>query len=120
MGWEIEFTDEWGEWYWSLTEEQQDAVVARLEMLEDQGPTLGRPTAAEIDGSKVPHLKELRCSKDGALRILFVFDPRRCAVLLVGGDKTGRWKDWYREAIPEAERLYEVLLEELREEGEIS
>ena len=77
MGWEIEFTDEWGEWYWSLTEEQQDAVVARLEMLEDQGPTLGRPTAAEIDGSKVPHLKELRCSKDGALRILFVFGTAR-------------------------------------------
>ena len=52
------------------------------------------------------------------LRILFVFDPRRVAVLLVGGNKTGRWNAWYATAIPQADALYDTLLNELREEGQ--
>lgn len=49
--------------------------------------------------------------------MLFVFDPRQQAVLLLGGDKHDQWNEWYRHAIPEAERLYDVYLEELRDEG---
>jgi hypothetical protein len=50
---------------------------------------------------------------------LFAFDPRRTAILLIGGDKTGRWQRWYEEAIPVADRLYDEYLEELRREGEL-
>jgi hypothetical protein len=62
-------------------------------------------------------MKELRCSDEGALRVLFAFDPRRTAILLLGGDKTGGWDEWYRVAVPLADALYEVYLAELREEG---
>ncbi len=62
-------------------------------------------------------MKELRASKDGALRILFIFDPIRRAVLLVGGDKTGQWEQWYHEAIPAANELYDAYLEHIRKEG---
>jgi hypothetical protein len=53
----------------------------------------------------------------GNFRIIFAFDPRRSAILLLGGDKTGRWEEWYREAIPMADGLYEAYLAELKEEG---
>ena len=62
-------------------------------------------------------MKELRVSREGALRVLFAFDPRRHAILLLGGDKTGEWTAWYRRAIREADDLYEAHLEELRREG---
>jgi hypothetical protein len=62
-------------------------------------------------------MKELRVSAEGQLRVLFAFDPRRAAILLLGGDTTGRWAEWYRTAIPEADRLYDAYLEELRAEG---
>ena len=64
-------------------------------------------------------MKELRCSQDGALRILFAFDPRREAILLVGGDKAGDWDNWYDRAVPEADRLYTEYLAEIRREGTI-
>lgn len=63
-------------------------------------------------------MKELRVSKEGALRVLFAFDPRRHAILLVGGDKSGRWAEWYRLAIPEADDLYDAHLGELRRANE--
>jgi hypothetical protein len=69
-----------------------------------------------LTGSRLPNLKELR-PRGGFLRCLFAFDPRRIAILLLGGDKRDRWADWYRDAIPEAERLYEAYLAELRKEG---
>jgi hypothetical protein len=65
-------------------------------------------------------MKELRASKGGALRVLFAFDPRRQAILLIGGDKSGEWESWYRTAIPEADDLYDTHLQELRDEGLIS
>ena len=62
-------------------------------------------------------MKELRASSDGALRALFMFDPRRQVILLLGGDKSGQWEQWYRWAIPTADDLYDVYLDELRAEG---
>jgi hypothetical protein len=117
MVWEVLFTDQLGAWWESLSDEQQDEIIAAVEVLEEKGPALGRPLVDRIAGTKLRNLKELRVSKGGALRILFVFDPLRRAILLLGGDKTGRWQEWYRDAIPEAEHLYEVYLGELREEG---
>lgn len=114
----MEGTDDLAVWHDTLTEEQQDALAARVEMLEQYGPSLKRPMVGEILSSRyAPLMKELRVSKEGQLRVLFVFDPRRTAILLLGGNKTGRWQEWYRMAIPEADRLYEEYLEELHTEG---
>ncbi len=62
-------------------------------------------------------MKELRCGTAGALRVLFIFDPRRTAILLLGGAKAGAWAEWYKEAVAAADILYEVYLEELKREG---
>jgi len=108
--WDVLYTDEFGAWFETLTEDQQDAVTARVELLEGAGPALGRPTVDTIVGSRHPNMKELRVSKGGAIRILFAFDPQRHAVLLVGGDKTGQWTSWYETAIPVADNLFDESL----------
>lgn len=118
MAWEVEYTDEFGAWWETLSEAEQRAAIPAVGMLEEEGPALGRPLADTVAGSRHPNMKELR-PPHGNLRILFAFDPRRMAILLVGGDKTGRWREFYEEKIPEADRLYDEHLEELREEGEI-
>ncbi|MGP3958960.1 type II toxin-antitoxin system RelE/ParE family toxin [Nonomuraea sp. 3N208] len=87
-------------------------------VLERNGPSEGRPLVDTIAGSKIPNLKELRPGSVGRseIRILFVFDPWRSAILLVAGDKAGNWERWYREAVPRAERLYEFYLVERHKE----
>ena len=116
MAWEIEFTDQFGDWYKSLDERSRDRVVAAVELLEEDGPGLGRPFVDTVKGSRHANMKELR-PRGGNLRILFAFDPRRMAILLIGGDKTNRWQAWYREFIPLADRLYDEHLETLEGEG---
>jgi hypothetical protein len=88
-------------------------VIARVDLLEAEGPAVGRPTVDTIAGSRHPKMKELRVSKGGAIRTLFAFDPH--AVLLIGGDKAGQWHVWYEEAIPIADALFD---EYLRETGQ--
>ncbi|MEK6443837.1 type II toxin-antitoxin system RelE/ParE family toxin [Pseudonocardia sp. T1-2H] len=84
-----------------------------IDKLEQDGPTLGRPLVDKIKGSPLHNLKELRSGSAGTseVRILFIFDPARRAVLLVAGDKSGRWQDWYDEAVPVAEKRYERWME---------
>lgn len=118
MSWEVEGTDEFASWFRDLDEEQRKAVVAAVDILAEVGPTLSRPLADTLSGSRIANLKELRVMRD-AIRILFVFDPRRTAILLLGGSKAGLWTTWYEWAIPEAERLYRDHLETLRKEGSI-
>lgn len=118
--WEIVGADEFAKWYGALALGQCAAIDARVDMLAAGGPALGRPVVDSMKGSRHSHnMKELRCSKDGALRVLFVFDPIRRAVLLLGGDKSGAgsWKAWYSTAVPHADDLYDSYLGELREEG---
>lgn len=119
MGFEVEVTNEFAEWYQSLDGDERAAIEVRVDLLAEEGPNLKRPVVGEIVGSKIdPQMKELRASVGkSTLRVLFVFDPRRTAILLLGGNKTGLWKGWYGSAIPEAEDLYDVYLEELRQEG---
>lgn len=117
MQWDVLFTDTFGVWWDTLTADQQDAVTDRVELLQQQGPNLGRPTVDTIKGSSHGNMKELRASKGGDLRVLFIFDPVRRAVLLIGGNKTGQWEQWYREAIPAADALYDEYLQEIRKEG---
>jgi hypothetical protein len=116
MTWEIEFTDEFGAWWNELTEAQQDAVDRVAELLEARGPQLGFPYSSDIKGSRHGRLRELRVQAQGRpLRVLYAFDPRRMAMLLLGGDKTGD-DAWYAWAVPEADRLYDEHIETLRRE----
>ena len=97
-----------------------DLVDDAIYALSRSGPTLGRPLVDTITGSKIRNLKELRPGSSGTseIRILFVFDPWRSAILLTGGDKSGDWRGWYRRAIPRAEELYaEYLKEREAEDG---
>lgn len=115
--WDLEFTDQFDEWWCELDLDQQLALSTRIDLLGSRGPNLGRPAVDRINGSRHHNMKELRASEGGALRVLFAFDPRRQAILLLGGDKTGRWVEWYEWAIPAADDLYDEYLGELREEG---
>jgi hypothetical protein len=87
-------------------------------VLERSGPAEGRPLVDSITASRVANMKELRPPSAGRteIRILFVFDPWRSAVLLVAGDKSRQWDKWYRTAIPRAEQLYEDYLAEREKE----
>ncbi len=117
MPYEVNFTDEFGGWWESLTVHQQEDITARVELLQTEGPALGRPLVDRITTSSFHNMKELRCSSDGALRVLFAFDPCRQAILLLGGDKTDDWNAWYEVAVPAADRLYADYLEDLQREG---
>jgi hypothetical protein len=115
--WEIEFTDEFGEWWDGLTEDEQVDVAAKVEVLRRFGPALRRPHSGAISSSKHPNMKELIIQHAGRpYRVLYVFDPRRCAILLIGGDKTGDDR-WYEEFIPIADRLFDEHLAALKKEG---
>jgi hypothetical protein len=114
--WEIEGTNEFAQWYDACSETEQEAVNEAVAKLEEHGPSLGRPLVDTLSHTRLSNLKELRPS-GSFIRILFAFDPRRVAILLIGGDKQARWSTWYRENIPIAERLYDEYLDELRREG---
>ncbi len=116
--WEIFVTDEVRDWISSLDAGSHRLVVQAIDILADRGPGLGRPLVDRVEYSSVHNLKELRPGSSGhsELRVLFVFDPWRSAILLVAGDKSGDRKHWYSEAIPRAEHLLEIYLKERAEE----
>jgi hypothetical protein len=114
--WEVEYTDEFYEWFTQLADGEQEAIVASVSVLERDGPGLGRPLVDSIRNSRHANMKELR-PPAGVIRILFAFDPRRVAILLIGGDKRDRWDSWYTEFIPYADDLYDDHLQQLRDEG---
>lgn len=114
---EIEYTDEFGEWWITLSEQQQDDVAAIVGLLADRGTSLGFPHSSGINNSRHSHLRELRVQSAGKpVRIFYAFDPRRSAILLIGGDKTGNNR-FYEEYVPVADQLYDTYLEELKKEG---
>jgi hypothetical protein len=115
---EVEMTDQFRDWYERLDETDREAVTVRVELLAEVGPHLKRPMVGEIIASKfAPRMKELRCGTAAAIRVLFIFDPRRTAILLLGGTKTGAWTEWYELTVPAADDLYKAYLEEIRKEG---
>ena len=119
MAWEIEFTDEFGAWWQTLTEAQQDDVAYSVGLLAELGPALDFPFSSKVKGSRHTHMRELRTQSGGRpLRSLYAFDPLRSAILLLGGDKTGDDR-WYEKFIPVADRLYDEHLDELRKEGKL-
>ena len=83
----------------------------------EKGPQLPFPYSSGIEGSRHSHMRELRVQSGGSpIRIFYAFDPRRTAILLIGGDKTGNDR-FYQEMIPIADRLYDQYLDELKKEG---
>lgn len=119
MEWDIEYTDEFGEWWNSLNEAEQEDITAVVELLEQKGPQLPYPYSSGINGSKHTHMRELRIQHAGnPYRTLYAFDPRRSAILLIGGDKTGDDR-WYDENVPLADKLYDEHLQILIAEGEL-
>ena len=93
-------------------------MAATVGLLEKEGPRLPFPYSSGISGSRHSHMRELRIQHAGRpYRVLYAFDPRRCAILLIGGDKTGNDR-WYEQVVPVADRLYDQHLETLRREGE--
>jgi hypothetical protein len=99
MTWEVEYTDEFGDWYKDLTESEQDSIDRNVYLLEQFGP--------------YTHMRELRVQHGGEpIRVLYAFDPRRVALLLLGGNKTGDDR-WYEKSVPRADELYEQHLREL-------
>ncbi|MDN4036877.1 type II toxin-antitoxin system RelE/ParE family toxin [Massilia sp. YIM B02443] len=115
--WEVEYTDELGMWWDALTEFEQESIDASVRLLEERGPHLGFPHTSGIVGSRHSHMRELRVRHEGRpYRILYAFDPRRSAILLLGGDKTGDNR-WYEVNIPIADKLYDKHIEILTREG---
>jgi hypothetical protein len=108
---EVIFTDEFEAWWGGLTEDEQEAVGAVVDALAERGVGLRFPLSSAIKGSKFA-LRELRVQSGGRpLRVFYAFDPKRQAVLLIGGDKAGRDR-FYGEMVPTAEAIYEAYLQE--------
>ena len=115
MAWTVILVDEVAGWYLDLVNDEPataELVAAAIDLLEADGPTLGRPLVDSVESSSIRNLKELRPGSRGRseIRILFAFDPDRQAVLLVAGDKAGNWTKWYDDNIPLAERRFEAWL----------
>lgn len=119
MEWKVEYTDEFENWWNSLSEKEQVDVDASVRLLEKAGPFLGFPHSSEVRQSRHGHMRELRIQHQGdPYRVLYAFDPRRAAILLIGGNKAGNDR-WYDEFVPLADRLYDGHLEQLKKEGSI-
>lgn len=118
MSYPVEVTDEFRDWYEPLTEVEQDSIGRVVGLLEERGPALPFPFSSAIQGSSLSHMRELRIQHEGRpYRVLYAFDPKRAAYLLLGGDKTGDGR-WYERNVPKAERIYAAHIEELDGVGE--
>lgn len=116
MPWDVEYTDEFEGWWDRLATVAQLDVGACISQLEKRGPQLAYPFSSGLHGSRHAHMRELRVQSSGKpIRIFYAFDPRRTAILLIGGDKTGATR-FYHQWIPVADKLYDVHLGELEKE----
>jgi hypothetical protein len=116
MEWNVEFHEAFEPEFDELEVQVQDDLLAKVLMLEQFGPHLGRPHVDTLQGSRHGNMKELRfTAADGVWRVAFAFDPDRCAILLVAGDKSGgSQKRFYKQLIEKADRRFESHLARLR------
>jgi hypothetical protein len=115
MAWDVEYTDEFNELWKDMTLAEQEEIATSVGLLEELGPMLGFPHSSDIKKSKHGHMRELRTQIHGnPFRTLYAFDPRRTAILLIVGDKTGDDR-WYDTHVPIADKLYDKHLEELQQ-----
>ena len=117
MPWDVRLWEDVESWVLGLDDETYNLVAAAITRLESRGPALGRPTADRIKGSRHHNMKELRPGSAGhsKIRILFAFDLKRRAILLIAGDKAGEWKQWYDVNIPIADDRFDAWLNEEEE-----
>ena len=115
--WNVESTAQFEQWWTDLTPAQQRSVRLGMELLEEKVPTLDFPHSSGIRSSRYSNMRELRVQSGGRpLRIFYAFDPRRTAILLIGGDKTGNNR-FYPRLVRRADDLYDEHLAELHREG---
>ena len=116
MSWTVVFHEEFEPEFEELPEQVQDELVARLKLLENFGPALGRPHVDTLEGSSFPNMKELRFRLEGLWRFAFAFDPRRQAIILVGGNKIGKNQNrFYRQLIKVANSRFAVHIASLKQ-----
>ena len=117
MEWEVEYTDEFENWWQSLDKDEQESVTTCVLLLEARGPMLAYPFSSGIERSRYSHMRELRIQHGGRpYRVLYAFDPRRVAILLIGGEKTGD-DHWYDKYVPLADKIYDGHIEALQKES---
>ena len=115
--WDVVTTDRFDEWFEKMDDTDRANIIAGMLLLQEKGSSLSRPYADTVEGSKFPNMKELRVqSKGQPLRAFFAFDPKRKAVLLCAGDKTGNEKRFYKIMIPLADKEYQIHLTRLEAE----
>ena len=109
MTWTILFHDAFSGEFDQLPETVQNGLLAHAGLLEQFGPSLGRPRVDTLKGSRHANMKEIRFDADnGVWRFAFAFDPRREAIILVGGDKSGGGeKRFYRQLIQKADDRFD-------------
>ncbi len=116
MEWVVEVTDEFTTWWNGLDEAEQVSLAASVGLLEQFGTALRYPYSSSIKTSRHGHMRELRVQHHGQpYRVLYAFDPRRVAILLVGGSKVGDDR-WYNRHVPIADRIYEQHIKEITRE----
>jgi len=113
--WEVEYTDEFEQWWETLSEAEQDAVAFSVGLLQSEGTFLRFPHSSDVKQSRHSSMRELRSQCEGRpLRTFYAFDPRRTAILLIGGDKTGDDR-FYKVMVPKADKIYDDYLKEIQE-----
>jgi hypothetical protein len=114
MPYELILLEEFVVWLEELDEKPRLRILSHLELLVERGPLLGRPYADTLKGSKISNLKELRVQYRGEpIRILFAFDQKQQAVIILGGCKRAD-KRWYEVNVPIAEELFARHVEKQR------
>jgi hypothetical protein len=118
MSWDVEYTDQFGDWWDTLDAAEQEDIAFVVRLLEERGPHLGYPYSSKVQLSKHAHMRELRAQHGGRpYRVLYAFDPRRTGILLIGGDKTGQDR-WYEEYVPRADQFYDEHIAEIADDEE--
>lgn len=113
MACEVEYTDEFEQWWSGLTEAEQESIAPVVGLLEARETLLGFPYSSSVESSKHGHMRELRIQHGGdPYRVFYAFDPRRTAMLLIGGCKAGDDR-FYERMVPWADRIYDKHLEEI-------
>ena len=114
---EVEYTEEFESWWDRLTEGEQERIDAMVNLLRKEGTALGYPRSSQVKTSRHSHMRELRVTTAGrAIRIFYAFDPRRTAILLIGGRKTEQER-FYEEYVRRADSIYDEYLSQIRHEG---
>lgn len=117
MSHQVEYTNEFETWWNGLTVREQGDVAKVVELLVARGTALGSPQSSQVKSSRHRHMRELRSQSGGRpMRVFYAFDPRRTAILLIGGRKLDQER-FYRTYVQQADALYGRFLRQLRREG---